>query len=235
MKILAIDSSTPQSSVALSRDDKIVAEARMESTPSLAEKLLPNIDEILKNVGWNIKDIEGIAVSIGPGSFTGLRIGLATAKGIALANNIPIVGVSSLEILAMNGSGSDLIVVPIIDARKKEVYTAAYLCHCEPGEAVSIEGIFPEQNILPDNLVGKLKDFKRRCLLMGDGAILYKDILLNGLGDMAVMADEKDMYPKAANIIHLACPRFKSGEVDNLASLAPNYIRRPDAELRLKS
>ena len=126
MKLLAIDASTMVATVALATEDGVIAEYTVNNKRTHSQTLLPMIDVIVSNIGWELKEIDYIVVTNGPGSFTGLRIGAATAKGLADALKKPIVPVSSLEALAMNGIIFDGLIVPIMDARRDNVFTGIY-------------------------------------------------------------------------------------------------------------
>ena len=126
MKLLAIEASTLVASVALATEDSIVAEFTVNNKKTHSQTLLPMIDVVVQNVGWKLDELDYIAVTNGPGSFTGLRIGAATAKGLAQALNKKVIAVSSLEALAMNGVNYSGVVVPIMDARRDNVFTGIY-------------------------------------------------------------------------------------------------------------
>jgi len=220
MKVLAFDTSTKKGSVALTDGEKLIAECQQDLDIRHTEQLLPSIDKILNENSWKIGDIEGIAVSIGPGSFTGLRIGLATAKAFAGANNIPLIGVSSLEALACNAQPSEYPVVAILDARRKEVFA-------------SLVKVLDEQAISPENLCDTLKKLGP-LTLVGDGAIFYKDIFQEKLGKQAHFLPDDQMNIHARWIAHLALPKLKNGEGSDWEGLSPNYLRLSDAELPRK-
>jgi tRNA threonylcarbamoyladenosine biosynthesis protein TsaB len=227
MKFLGIDTSTKLGSIALSQDDVIVAEGGLDVSLATAETILPTIDKLLTNINWKIKDLNGIAIAIGPGSFTGLRVGLATAKGLALANSIPIVSVSSLRVLALNAGDIKQNIVPMLDARKEEVYVAVF--SRVQNELSEIVG---ETSMKPKELAEILNKIKGKKILLGDGAAIYKNIFDEELSDFEILSPTK--HTIAANVIKLALPYFNRGECADLASLVPNYIRKSDAELRFK-
>ncbi|HPQ81884.1 MAG TPA: tRNA (adenosine(37)-N6)-threonylcarbamoyltransferase complex dimerization subunit type 1 TsaB, partial [bacterium] len=166
MKILSIDTTTMLGSVSLSEGADLVVQEQQGVPGTHSERLLLTIDHLLRLARWGIGDVEAIAVAIGPGSFTGLRIGLATAKGIAMASGLRIAGVSSLASLAMNGAFFCGTVVPMIDARRGEIYSSAYSCDGR-GELISEmdECVSP-----PDELISRLDKIEGPILMVGDGA-----------------------------------------------------------------
>ena len=227
MRILSIDTTTMQGSVALSEGEVPIAQEQHGIRATHSERLLASIDHLLSMAKWRQNEIEGIAVAIGPGSFTGLRIGLATAKGMALAIGCPIAGVSSLECLALNGRGATGTVVSLIDARRGELYAAAYNVPWE-GRPTSVmeECVLP-----PDELVKRLEAIEGELLLVGDGVIRYGSNFKEALGHRALMPKGLYSFPQAYNLACLALERLRLGGKDDLAGLVPNYVRRSDAEI----
>jgi tRNA threonylcarbamoyladenosine biosynthesis protein TsaB len=230
MRILSIDTTTMQGSVALSEGDLLIAQEQHGIRATHSERLLASIDHLLSMAKWSRSEIEGIAVALGPGSFTGLRIGLATAKGMALAIGCPIVGVSSLECLALNGRGAEGTVVSLIDAKRGELYAAAYRI---PWEG-RLQTVMEECVLGPDELVKRLETIEASLILVGDGVIRYGSRLQEALGGRASMPKGVYSFPQAHNLAILALERLGRGEHGDLASLAPNYIRRSDAEIGFK-
>jgi tRNA threonylcarbamoyladenosine biosynthesis protein TsaB len=230
MKILSIDTTTMMGSVALSDGNTLIADEQHGIRSTHSERLISSIDQLLDVAGWNTDMVEGIAVAVGPGSFTGLRIGLATAKGMSLAMGCPLVGVSSLECLALNARGADLDVVSLIDARRGELYAAVYSVDWS-GKLVSEVG---ECVMPPEALVEKLKNIDGELVLVGDGVDRYADLLKASLGDKVYMPGGLYSFPRAHNIAILAADRFARGDFDELSGVTPNYIRRSDAEIGFK-
>ncbi|HPW45957.1 MAG TPA: tRNA (adenosine(37)-N6)-threonylcarbamoyltransferase complex dimerization subunit type 1 TsaB [bacterium] len=227
MKILSIDTTSMRGSIALSDGATLVALDRQEEPSSHSERLFGKLDSMLAESGWGISDIEGVAVAIGPGSFTGLRTGLAAAKGVALSLEVPIAGVSSLKSLALNGDDYSLkYVATLIDARRGELYAALWDISARgfPAEIIS------ESLLSPEALIEKLRQFGSHFLAVGDGAIAYRDRLSAELGDSIQIADGMGILPNAHNLALLAGERLSSGG-DDLKKLVPNYIRQSDAEI----
>ncbi|MFH1830815.1 MAG: tRNA (adenosine(37)-N6)-threonylcarbamoyltransferase complex dimerization subunit type 1 TsaB [Pseudomonadota bacterium] len=227
MRILSIDTTSIAGSVALSENDKLIAQEQQGAGGTHSEKLFPTIDHLLQVAKWQQSDIQGIAVAIGPGSFTGLRIGLAAAKGFALALDCPVAGVSSLATLALNGLGFSGTVIPLIDARRSEIYAAAWQVDSEGNMKQKLEELVAP----PDQIVKLLSEIKGDFLLVGDGALAYSDYLCKGLKHRAHIAEGAQVMPQAVNLALLSWKRLVKGRGDDVASLVPNYIRRSDAEI----
>lgn len=235
MKILAIDTSASSESIALLEDDQLLAELTTCTQKTHAEKLLPSIKNLIDNSGITIEDIDGFALAVGPGSFTGLRIGLSTIKGLVWSLNKKIAGVSTLEALAMNIPYSDKPVCPLLDARKKEVYAGIYKL-APAGFKRGFDGnlpvcIMPDTAIKPDLLLEKIKE---PTIFLGDGIKVYGNLIRDMLKDMAVIAPAHLWPVKASNIGLLAWKKFKSGSIDSPENIRLNYLRPSEAELKMK-
>lgn len=222
MKILGIETSTHAGSVALIDGDRILGEFFLNLGLTRSEKLIPMIDWVLGAIGVEKKEIEGVAVSIGPGSFTGLRVGLSTAKGLAFSLGIPLVGVSSLETLAMN-IFTNFSICSIIDARKKEVF-AAFFKFSGGGVIRTSDDIL----ISPQGLSGMIHE---RTVFIGDGTVLYGDLLINVLGELALFCSLNLNFPRASNSALIGERRLREGWRDDVSTLAPRYLRKTEAEI----
>jgi len=220
MKILAFDTSAKVGSVAIMDDEEVVAVREYSSPSGHAEILISEITAVLKRGKCRLCDVEGIAVSVGPGSFTGLRIGLATAKGIAISIGVPIVGISSLQALAFMCRSHNTI-VPCINAYRGEVYAAVY----------SLRPLLPECSVSPETLCEKLNEIEGEPVFVGDGAVHYEGLFRERLGEKFKLV-KKESFPIATEVGLLALPKFESGSVSDIVTLAPNYIRRSDAEIK---
>lgn len=220
MLILGIETASSAGGAALVEDTRIIAEHCSIAPRTHAERLLPAIDALLRECGATINDVHLIAVSIGPGSFTGLRIGMATAKGLAFSARKPIVGVPTLDAFVQLHVPSSLRMRPILDARKNEVFTALY---DEDGRKLS-----PEINIKPEMLMERLM-VDAPLLVMGDGARRYRDIFERVPG-INFASPEKD-DPRPATVALVGRRLFLEGHVQDVDSLVPLYIRPSDAEL----
>jgi tRNA threonylcarbamoyladenosine biosynthesis protein TsaB len=226
MKILAVDTATRSCSVAVIDGEKLLAESTLDNDQTHSRHLLSLIDAVIKKSGWEIARLDGFAVSIGPGSFTGLRIGIASVKGLAFSLNKPVVGVSSLEALAFQCRQQSNLICPVIDARKQEVYFGFYR---SGGGKLTREA--PEQVAPPEKAVQGIRE---SCLFIGNGAELYRDLIISKLGHLAQFASAEQHAIRASAIARLSLPRFKRQETDDLSLLVPHYIRKSDAELSLK-
>ncbi len=211
MKVLSIDTSTNTGSVAIVDDNKLLAEVNYDSKSSHAEILLQKIESTLKKSGLKLDDMEGFAVTIGPGSFTGLRIGLATAKGLAVSLGKPLVGISTLKALSTSVIAGKAKQYPIacLNAYRDEVYA---------NESVMSPKVLAEQ----------LSKVEGEVVFVGDGAEKYSDIFKEKLGKQFKIVKPK--YTLAASAAFLAVPLIKEGHASDLANLSPNYIRKSAAE-----
>lgn len=227
MKILSLDTTTLQGSVALSEGARVIAQEQQLERRTHSERLMDSVARLLDAAGWECTQIEGVAVAVGPGSFTGVRIGLAAAKGIAFALGVPIAGVSSLASLALNARELGGQVVPLIDARRGELYAAVYRFT----EGGVLEELRPACVLPPERLVEELAALEGELVLVGDGAAAYRDLLAEGLGSRAAIPGGSLDLPRAGHLAELAGERLANEGGDDLAALVPNYIRRSDAEI----
>ena len=240
MKILGLDTSISVASVALIEDGQIVAEDfyprrgvvdRSSNKSRHTETILPLIDSVLQRARVALDEIAGIAVSIGPGSFTGVRIGLSTVKGLAYGTGIRAVGISTLQAIAARVTGFEGIVCPVLDARKNEVYGAIFRKHGNQLERLTEDSLTTFANFLED-----LRGFGRPmpCLLIGDGVTACRPLLQQAPGLQIYTADEDAMPSVAAAIALLSQGQFIARRVAQLEDLVPVYLRRPDCESRSK-
>ncbi|MEW6068462.1 MAG: tRNA (adenosine(37)-N6)-threonylcarbamoyltransferase complex dimerization subunit type 1 TsaB [Nitrospirota bacterium] len=229
MKILAIETSTMLGGIAIVDDlSGIVAEIRLNVKSTHSERLMTGIDHVLKQSGLQISDIDVFAVSIGPGSFTGLRIGLSTAKGFSYATGKPIVSVPTLEAFAWNLPYCKYPVCTMLDARKKEVYTALF-----KWDNKGFTRLIDERSIKIERFLEDIKpSLYEKILFTGDGAILYRDKIIEALGEKAIFATHEKMVPAPANVAHIGIIKAKKGEFSEPVSLTPFYIRRSEAEIK---
>jgi tRNA threonylcarbamoyladenosine biosynthesis protein TsaB len=222
MKILDVDTSTTSCSVALLQDRRLLAEETYTAGKTHSRHLMAMIDGILRRCGWEPRDLGGIAVANGPGTFTGLRIGISTVKGLATAIDKPVVGVGSLAALAYPLNWTRRPVAAMIDARRGEVYFACY----PPGSGESIKAPMVAD---PQAAAAALPD---EAILVGSGAVLYRDRLeqrKSGFG----FAHETLHVIRAASVGLLAMDRFDSGTAQPAGVLLPKYIRKSDAQIQM--
>ena len=222
MIILGIETSTMTGSVALMDEERLIAEYTLNLKGTHTSRLMPTIDRVLKDASFTIKDLDGIAVSSGPGSFTGLRIGIATAKGLAQGLDIPVVGIPTLDGLAFQIFNCKDLVSPILDARRGEVYCALYkngkgltkYMACELGELLK-------------KVKSKAKSQKLKVVFLGDGVEIYGDLIKRRLARKAVFAPKTRRLPSAASIAELGLKKLKRGKKSELLTLKPIYVRAP--------
>ncbi|MBU1172158.1 MAG: tRNA (adenosine(37)-N6)-threonylcarbamoyltransferase complex dimerization subunit type 1 TsaB [Proteobacteria bacterium] len=223
MKILAIDTTSHGCSVAITDDKHLVAELNFQKQETHSRHLMGIVDRILNVSGMDIQDIGGFAVAQGPGSFTGLRIGLSTLKGLAFVTGKPIVGVSSLEALALGVPCLNMPVCALIDARKNEVYMACYT-H-ESGVLVTRRRPCA---VGPDNLCDGITT---QTVFVGTGLDVFGKIIQRELGDLAILVPSAFRHIRARHVAELSFSRFESEQTDEASMIIPQYIRKSDAEI----
>ena len=227
MLALGIETATWMGSIALVDDrEGVLGELNIRSSASHSERLIPSIDRLFKETGKRLEECEVICVSIGPGSFTGLRIGLATAKGLAFAADKPIVGISTLEILARGVPFSMFPVCPVIDARKKEIFACIY--EWKDSDIISHE---QEMAIKPDSLIKKIT---RPTVFVGNGLFPYGNIIRSKLRSKALFVSQAFNFPQASILAESGIKRFAQKKVSKPEDLVPVYIRPSEAELNWK-
>ena len=225
MKILAMDTATVVSSVAVATEDRVVAELTAETRFTHSETLVENIEEVMRLADVKREELSAVAVSLGPGSFTGLRIGLAAAKAIAYALSIPLVGVPTLEVLAAAFPSPGAIVAPLIDAQKGNGYFALYRWTenglvCERDVAVASPQEIADTIVMEQGPVTVAGDFARK--LAAKGIELPKN---------ATLAPLTHIMPRAALVAARAVVRLQNGEGKSPMDLEPIYVRRSEAEV----
>lgn len=224
MLILGIDTATVQVSCAIGGHEGVLGCVQSSRGKRHAETLTPAIDFLRHQVRVDLSEISAVAVDLGPGLFTGLRVGVAAAKAVASALAVPMVGVPSLDLLAFPVRYTSRLVVAAIDARRGELFYAFY--RQVPG---GIQRVTPHQTGDPDDLVSELVATGDEVLLVGDGAIRYAE-LFDDL-DRVEIADRGLAYPSAASLVQLAHPRALREEFVQPWQLQPLYLRTPDAEI----
>ncbi len=224
MLVLAFDTSTSRGSLALLADDRILAEYTLESPASYLNRLLVGIEQLFTDTGRSRQEVGLIVVSAGPGNLTGLRLGLATAKGLALALGCPVVAINTLDALAANFPWSSLPICAILDAKKQEVYAALY--HCQHGAAVRQS----EYLLLhPVALTGYIQ---AATILTGPGLERYGAMFQELFGSKAVLPPPELRLVRASVLARLGQIRLAAGQVPDLDRLTPFYLRPADAEIK---
>jgi tRNA threonylcarbamoyladenosine biosynthesis protein TsaB len=242
MRVIGIDTASGAASVALVENGLLLSEKtdlcgeltgnaiRRNSKSNRAETLLPLIELLFESTGVSLQDVNGFALSIGPGSFTGLRIGLSTVKGLAYGSQIPVVGVSTLFAHAARVTDYEGLICALLDARKNQVYAAVFRKTADVVNRVTEDTVATAANV-----VEVVRGFQSGspCLFVGDGAVVYKDLLLKS---PEICLPETTDYPTvAAAVARLGEDRLRSNRVDDLGALTPVYIRPSEAEFKGRS
>ncbi|MGD9763368.1 MAG: tRNA (adenosine(37)-N6)-threonylcarbamoyltransferase complex dimerization subunit type 1 TsaB [Candidatus Binatia bacterium] len=223
MRVLGIDTATRIASVGLIVDGALAGERMAPMAGSHARTVLPLIDDVLAGAGHSLASLDLLAVSLGPGSFTGLRIGLSVAKGLALAAPLPLVGVPTLEAYAIAVGPRPGTVWPVLDARKGEVYTAAFRWRGD-----TVETVLPAMAIAPQYLAARLS---APGTLVGDGVEAYPDVWAAAAGGSLERVSLTSSPPSGVVVARLGARRFTAGGPDDLDVLEPRYCRASEAEL----
>lgn len=234
MNILAIETSTLLGGVAImNRESGLIAEGRLNVRSTHSERLMTEIAHLMSMASLRVDAMDVFAVSIGPGSFTGLRIGLSTVKGFAFATGKPIVAIPSLEALAWNFPFSAHPVCTLFDARKREVYAALFRW-----EGGTFHRIVPETSLPLEALLEKLQDAtfsvpqRERIVFAGEGALLYRREIENRLGAGALFPPPEKTVPSPANVASIGLQLAERGEFAHPIRLVPFYLRKSEAELK---
>ena len=224
MKILAFETSAKAASVALLENGKLLGESYQNTGLTHSQTLMVMAEDLLKACGLTAQDVEAVAVAAGPGSFTGVRIGVAAAKGFAWGAQLPCYGVSTLEAMAHNLGVYQGYIVPAMDARRNQVYTAIF--HAEKGELSRVED---DMAISLAELGEKIKNYEEPVFLVGDGALLCYNTLLEEVPGL-VLPPEHRMHQRAAGVALAAQVMVEAGAPGSGAELTPNYLRLSQAE-----
>jgi tRNA threonylcarbamoyladenosine biosynthesis protein TsaB len=226
MKILGLDTSTSCASLGIIADDEVVAEYALHREETLSAGLLPAIEALLAEARLDLHEIDGIAVSLGPGSFTGLRVGLSAVKGLALAVARPVAGVPTLDALACNLPFTPYRICPLLDARKGEIYTALY----KNGAGGHVEQLTPYQVLSPSALIEQLPH--QETVFLGDGVEVCRELLVERLAEKAFFAPLHLGFLRGTTVAEFGLKRIRRGESDDISSLVPIYVRPSDAEIK---
>lgn len=224
MKILGIDTSTMAASVAVLEDDKLICEYTVNTKKTHSQKLMPMIENMLNLSDVDISEIDAIAICVGPGSFTGLRIGMATAKAMAHVNNIPIIGVNSLELLGTNMDLCNKKICAILDAQRNQVYTGKYIL--EDSKLKEIDEI----TIVPiDSLLEEIENSTEQWVILGEAVYKYKD-KIKAISNVTIACPGNNIT-RASSLCTLAKDKYlQNKDVHNCYDINPMYIRKSQAE-----
>lgn len=223
MFILGIETSTKTGSVAVVSDRGVIAQYSLNIEVTHSERLMSTVDRVLKDTGLALADLDGFAIAAGPGSFTGLRIGVSTVKGLAFATGKPVAAVSTLYALAWNVPHAVCPVCPLLDARKNEVYAAIYTSNGSTPTQTAPEAVVSLARL------GELAT--GRTVFTGEAALLYRGEIEKMFGDNALFAPRSAILPAGAAVAEIGLEIIRTGRQTDPDSLAPRYIRRPEAEV----
>ena len=237
MKVLAIESSGLTASVAVVEETRTVAEYTVDYKKTHSQTLLPMIDEVVRMTDLDLAEIDAIAVSGGPGSFTGLRIGSATAKGLGLALDKPLIHVPTVDGLAYQVYGCRDIICPIMDARRNQVYTGIYTFSASAGKKEGTREVDPvfqvlrmQMAIAVEDLIRRLNNYNRPVVFLGDGVPVYREMLSAGLKVPYSFAPSYMNRQRAAVVGALGIRYYKAGKYETAMEHQPEYLRQSQAE-----
>ncbi len=227
MYVLGIEASTPVAATAVATEGKILAERMVNNKRTHSVNLLPMVRDVLTDAGIDKDMLDGIAVTTGPGSFTGLRIGMSTAKSLAQVLNLPVAGVPTLESLAYPLSGQAGLICPVLNARKNEVYAALYrsngktLLTLHEAFAAGIQ-----------ELASILENYDEHITFLGDGLGEFRNELTELLGEQARFTPKCAVFPRGASVAELGLKIIQSGSGSDPAVILPHYVRESEAEIK---
>jgi tRNA threonylcarbamoyladenosine biosynthesis protein TsaB len=224
MIILGIETSTEQVGCAIGGQEGVLASFQVARSRRHAETLTPAIEFVCRQAQIELRQISVVAVGLGPGLFTGLRVGIATGKAIALALRVPMIGIPSLDLLAFPVRHSSRLIVPVIDAKRGEVFTSTYR-HVPGG----VQRMSPYEVMIPDDLASDLVARREDCLLIGDGATRYAEVFAGN--DQIELVTSGTAYPSATALVELAQPRVLREEFVHGSEIEPLYLRKADARI----
>lgn len=222
MRILGFDTSSNNLSLAILNNNKI-AEENIHSERRLSSLIIPSIATILKKTKLSLDALDGFAVGLGPGSFTGLRVGISTVKGLSMACKKPVIGISTLDILAANITIKNRQICTIIDAKRNNVYYCLYKNNSHLRKIASYGLIDINQLI---------KKIKEDTIFTGDGLSMFEQLIKDKLGKRAFMAEKQDWVPVAKNLVILAKERFESRKFDDPDKLVPLYLYPKECQIK---
>lgn len=229
MIILGMDTSSTVASIAISEDEKLVGEFSINSKNTHSQKLMIMIESLFDQLSLTIFDVDIFAISRGPGSFTGLRIGMTTAKSFAYALDKKIVGISSLEMMANSHRYFEGIVVPMMDARNERVFASAYIA-----ERGGLKGLISEEAMEVSQLLSDLDRYQEQMIFIGDGASTYRKNILSKMGSRAIIAGMDVSTPKASSLCQMVFEN-SDRQYDDYFTVVPEYLRESQAQQQKKA
>lgn len=225
MKILALDSSGLVASVAVVEDQTVVAEYTVNYKKTHSQTLLPMLDTIAQMIGLELQTLDAIAVASGPGSFTGLRIGGATAKGLGLALDKPVIAVPTIAALAYNLFDTEAVICPLMDARRNQVYTGIYqFCEHE------LSTIWEQTAAAISDVIGRLNIIGKKVIFLGDGVPIYRETIAENMIVPYTFAPAHLNKQRAGAVGALAELYYRQGKIQNAREYRPEYLRMSQAE-----
>jgi tRNA threonylcarbamoyladenosine biosynthesis protein TsaB len=226
MNILGIDTSSKFLSLAIQKDNRLVFEVSVDSQSRLSDLLIPSIKKALKKGRLSLKTLHGFAVGIGPGSFTGLRVGITMIKALAFSLQKHIVGISSLDIIAQNIGSTPLQICPIVDAKRDNVFSCIY--------GIKNGNLIKKSKYLLINIRDLLKDIDTKTIFIGDGLKVFGDLIRKEKKTKAIFAAPSLWYPKASSLLTLACKAFRKQKFSDVDKLVPLYLYPKECQIRTK-
>ena len=226
MKILGIDTSTKFCNLGLIEDEDILIEYTINGLKKKHSSILvPAIRDLLKTIDLKMEEISGIAVSIGPGSFTGLRIGLSVAKGLSYSCSLPLLGITTLDAMAFPLKEIPYLICPVLESKKNEIYDVVF----RGGDSLYKVMDYKCEDI--QSLLARLSLLKEKIIFLGDGIKKYRDIIKEKLGKDALFIDSQINLPMATSVAFLGLNKLKKGEEDIISTITPFYLRKSEAEI----
>ena len=225
MNLLAIDASGIAGSVAYIKDGKLVGEYYICDKLTHSQTIMPMLEDMKALLNIDLEEVNAVAVTSGPGSFTGLRIGVTAAKALALALEVPIIGVPTLDTMAHSMVYTDYLICPIMDARRNQVYTALY-----KWEAHHLDRLTEHMAVDIESYLMDLNKKREKIIFLGDGVGVYKEKIKEILGDQAVFAPSFCNLQHASVLAHVATELYEKGQVEDPALFVPIYLRKSQAE-----
>uniref|UniRef100_UPI0030840BB1 tRNA (adenosine(37)-N6)-threonylcarbamoyltransferase complex dimerization subunit type 1 TsaB n=1 Tax=Desulforadius tongensis TaxID=1216062 RepID=UPI0030840BB1 len=225
--MLGIEAATPVAGVAVLEENKLLAEGFVNNKRTHSVNLLPMIKKVIADAGIKPEQLDGIAVSSGPGSFTGLRIGITTAKTLAHTWKLPVMAVSTLDALAYPLVGYHGLICPVLNARKNEVYTAVYR-----GKEKELKRLTGLMAVPPGELMQILNQWPDKVLFLGDGVDVYREEIIQTMGNRAQFAARAVALPRGAVVAEMGMLELKRGKGISPLEIKPQYIRQSEAEIK---